>query len=461
VNSASPPRSGGLAGLLEDKLCPDSEMIEFITGLPGAGKGVFSVIQIIEELKRTDRPIVTNFAIKLHPWVRRLAKDRSRPEKGLLAYLRDTYGKTFDAEKRIKLISDDEAAAFYLNRCFIETYDLTKIEANRSDKGAIESLDEKAFTRTRPTLYVIDEAWKFWNARDWSKTDKGFQFYNAQHRKAGDDLFITAQHASQIDKQMRVLVEQYHTLVNHRFRKMMVFKQPNVISVVSSNEPPELRNKTLSASPRIIRFDREGIGSCFDTAQGAGGVQGMAADIEKKAKGLPWWGLIVLVAVLGLGLIITARGSGWLTGKLLTGGFQKQSAPVTLNGSTPKKQDPVGSLLGLRVPDQKKDEIKEKDRTQVEDKADEILMMARVWIPPQHNTVNGRWRWVKDKWIVCLSDGHIYESGDGHLQFLAVDYCVVDGRTNKMAPHGKKISTDSGIAGRGPDSRRALSPSAF
>jgi hypothetical protein len=291
-------------------------MISFITGLPGAGKGVYAVLRIIDVLRTTEKPILTNFAIELYPWVRKLGRRRSRGEKGLLAHLHDTYGETFGAEKRIFTLTDEQMQYFY---CWRVNHDgkLVEIQANRDARtGNIVSIDEAAFTETQPCYYLGDEGWKFWNARDFQKIDRGLQFYNAQHRKAGDDFDITAQAASQIDKQMRVLVQEYHTLVNHGYRKMGVFRQPNVISVVISNEPPELRSKTLTALPKVIKFDAQGIGGSFDTAKGAG-VQGAGADIERKRKGLPWWGLPVLIAVMGAGIIFVAKGGGYMTGKML------------------------------------------------------------------------------------------------------------------------------------------------
>jgi len=91
-------------------------MIKCYQGLMGAGKGVYTVLNLIDELRSTDRHIITNFAVELHPWCRRLSRRRSRGEKGLLAHLMDTYGETFNASERIHVISDKQMVEFYLWR---------------------------------------------------------------------------------------------------------------------------------------------------------------------------------------------------------------------------------------------------------------------------------------------------------------------------------------------------------
>ena len=162
------------------------------------------------------------------------------------------------------------------------------------------TLDEKAFENGVAIYYQLDEGWRILNARKWQTTADGVQFYMAQHRKANDDMDLLIQHHSQIEKQARQLIAEYHTLVNHKYRKLLFFRQPDFISVVISNEPPEQRGK-ISTIPKVLRFDRMGLGGSFDTAAGTG-VQGMAADINKKSTGLPWWGIIL--AVVGIGLLI-------------------------------------------------------------------------------------------------------------------------------------------------------------
>jgi len=290
-------------------------MLKEISGLPGAGKGVYAMLKIIDELRSTDRHVVTNLAVKLDPWVRALGRKRSRGEKGLLAHLRDTYGETFDAERRIHVVQDEQMKFFYTWRVNHDGQ-LIELPAIRDrHTGAIQSLEIDAFSATQPMCYVADEAGQFWGARDWQKTADGLAWYNRQHRKAGDDFWVCVQHSSQLDKQMRTLFQEYHSLVNHKFRKIGIFKQPDKISVVVSNESPDMRSK-LPMLPTLISFDKAGVGGSFDTAAGVG-VRGTGADLEKKTQGLPWWGLFAGLVLIGGTIVVMAKGAGWFAGSML------------------------------------------------------------------------------------------------------------------------------------------------
>lgn len=398
-------------------------MIKNISGLMGAGKGVYTVIKTIEELQDTERHIVTNFAYRVNPWVRSIGKRRSRGEKGFKAHLMDEFGADFDVEKRIHIISDDEMAMFYLWRIDPDG-NLLRIKENRNERtGSVESFDEKAFTLTQPCCYVVDEAQRFWGARNWQKTADALSFYVTQHRKAGDDVWVACQHLSQLDKQLRVLFQEYHTCVNHKFRKIAGFRQPNVISVIVSNEAPESRMTGLGNIPKMIRFDPKGIGACYDTASGVG-VQGRAADILNKPKGLPIWALMLLIVGIGFGIILAAKGMGWGAGKLLTGGFDKKTGqsisnavainskpwnPLQVEHNQPKSYSPVT----------------------VSTNDVEIFMSGFAYLPAKDLLGKP----IKGVFTVFLTDGTHHRFGEhGDVRALTEDYCIIEGKKYRMKP---------------------------
>jgi hypothetical protein len=238
-------------------------------------------------------------------------------------------------------VTDEQIAMFYLWRTD-ENYVLREISCRR-EGGFVEEINREEWANTLPTAYFVDEAWKFWNSRNYQRVDKGVQFYNAQHRKASDDLWIGTQTCGQIDKQFRDLTQAYHTLVNHGKRKAGIFRQPSVISVIESNEPPDAQRKSLTAFPKVIKFDKVGLGGSFDTAQGAG-VQGSAADIGQKVKGLPPWMMLLLVVGIGAVLILLSQGAGKLTGYLLGGTLKK------VGGAVDKSIAPKAVGGGTNVP---------------------------------------------------------------------------------------------------------------
>jgi len=392
-------------------------MLKEISGLPGAGKGVYAMMQIINELRSTDRHIVTNLAVKLDPWVRSLGRKRSRGEKGLLAHLRDTYGETFDAEKRIHVVQDEQMKFFYTWRVNHDGQ-LIELPANRNKHtGQIESLELDAFSATQPMCYVADEAGQFWGARDWQKTADGLAWYNRQHRKAGDDFWVCVQHSSQLDKQMRTLFQEYHSLVNHKFRKIGIFKQPDKISVVVGNESPDMRSK-LPILPTLISFDKVGLGGSFDTAAGVG-VRGTGADLETKSKGLPWWGLFAGLVGIGVIVIFFAKGAGWFTGSLLTAKKGQVGTAMENKLETAKQQNPA---------------IQKTERQP----EPAVQKLATVTAPTNEVVILGKCYTPGAGWEVWLSDGTTLRNSD--IRLIGIDYVVTasgkysNNRQYKAAP---------------------------
>jgi len=88
-------------------------MISFIVGKPGGGKGMYTVKQIIDELRRGKRSIITNFPIMLDPWV----DSTGKPHVGLLAYLEHKYQLSpAEVRARIFILKDEQCAEFFLYR---------------------------------------------------------------------------------------------------------------------------------------------------------------------------------------------------------------------------------------------------------------------------------------------------------------------------------------------------------
>jgi len=394
----------------------------------GSGKGVYTVIKTIEELQDTDRHIITNFAYRINPWVRKIGKRKSRGEKGFKAHLLDTCGEDYNIEKRIHIIPDEDMANFYLWR-INDAGELIKLDGIYDKRsGKLEGFDPEAFEKTQPCVYVVDEAQRFWSARDWQKTSDALSFYVTQHRKATDDVWVACQHLSQLDKQMRVLFQEYHTCVNHKFRKMSVFKQPNVISVIVSNEAPEQRVTNLGHLPKIIRFDPLGIGSCYDTASGVG-VQGRAADILQKPKGLPWWGIFALVILGGLLIIVAAKGLGIGVGKLLTGGFNKPK-PVKIEPAQPVQKNKVLDPFGLAPLElQPRPQPKLESYSPVTNTEPEVFMVGFAMIP--HGLGDEGFK-PKREFKIMLSNGRVYSTYNPSVTYLDEYIAIINNKTYRM-----------------------------
>lgn len=142
-------------------------MIQIITGKLGAGKTLYSVMEMFDALC-LGRTVVTNIAVEWEELVslaRRKRRVHLRPEQ----LVRLHPGDTPNWQKVIPW-----------------------------------------GTRQGPVEVFLDEIHLFYNARDWAKTNsesKGLLSFLTQSRKAGVNVTFIAQEASTVEKQFRVLAE--------------------------------------------------------------------------------------------------------------------------------------------------------------------------------------------------------------------------------------------------------------
>jgi hypothetical protein len=385
--------------------------IRFITGIPGSGKGMYSMKMAVDELKRTERPILTNLAVRVHPWVR----GANRAEIGLRHYLKREYRKDFNVEGRVHLLTDDQVREFYLWRVN-EEGKLIRLDPLRDGTGKIVGFPEESFAETVPCVYLIDEAWQFFNAREWGKLDRGVLFYNAQHRKAGDDLWLATQHHSQVDKNLRVLSAEFHECVNHAKRRLGMFKQPGVISVIVTNDAPEKGSSRVTALTRLVSLDWKGLGACYDTCSGAG-ISGGVGDIGERLKGVPWWVMIVLIGLL---LVVAAKLPDFFAGWISKRTAVKVPAVAGVSNAVPSSVNTSIKPVPSRLPGA---------RSEVRPVAAPAVAAAPV-APVRRMT---GWTKLGGAFQVLLEDGEIVDSREpGRLAFLCPRYAVIDGQTNWM-----------------------------
>ena len=312
-------------------------MISYLYGLPGAGKGAVSMAKIIECLRTESCPIVTNLPVKLQPWVRRevtRAGVKYVPQIGLISYLLQQFGKTFDVEKRLLILDDDQAKEFFRYR----GPNREPLPAKRDVKGKLVEYETSGAFASGPVFYLIDEAWKFWNSRNWQETGFAVQFYVAQHRHFGDTVWIVSQHPKQVETIIRQVVQDYHEVTNFGNRMLSLFRMPDKVVV---NVYPEMPTSTTPCMQpgKPFSLDKKGVCQCYDTSAGVGLGGGGGADGNTKKKGLPFWVLIVLVLLVIAALSQVPRVIGYFTSSALAKvtGASVPSAHVVTN-APPKDQ---------------------------------------------------------------------------------------------------------------------------
>ncbi len=290
--------------------------ISFITGKPGGGKGLLTMEQIVEELLKGTRPIITNLAVRVAPWI----NGQGKPMIGLREYLRSKYGSECDVDKRVFLLEDEDAGAFFLWR--VEGGKLVRAEAEiKVDKEGNERVmgfDTALGSRSGPALYVVDEAWKFYGSRNWQRTGEGCLFYSAQHRKFGDDVLIVTQHTKQIDPALYRVAQDFWVVKNHSKMSLGMFRQPNVFSVAIYDQAPT-GGQLEPMSRKFFTLDKQGLAQTYDTSAGVGLSGRMVGDAGARGRGLPWWGLPLSAVALLVAVWYFVKGGGWMVGRWMSG----------------------------------------------------------------------------------------------------------------------------------------------
>lgn len=396
-------------------------MISFVTGKPGAGKGLLFARLLVEELQATKRPILTNFAVELHPWV----NGKNKPQLGLLAFLKREFGQTFDAEKRIFRVTDDQIQEFFLWRAVPNgsptTFQLERAKCRvvETKEGVVKIMDfDTGLLGSSGSHFVmVDEGWKFWGSRNWQRTGEGLLFYNAQHRKTGDDVLIGCQHTKQIDAAVQRVAQDFMVCRNRSLLRMGLWRQQGNFKCEVYEDAPTGGANQKPMRSFTYRLDVDGIAQVYDTTAGVGLSGRMSGDMGRKRKGLPFWSLWVFAALIpvcawfGISALLK-RGSGALSsalglspvpavGKAVPGMPVSAVSPVSGPGAT-------NAALGVRS-------------GAVAATADALRLTLREPLE-----VTGRVIWGENL-RVFLSDGRTLRPGDGHLGFVGPQGCVVDG----------------------------------
>src|SRR4051794_7025155 len=160
-------------------------MIALVTGVPGSGKTYYTC-RLIKESLLAGKFVATNIKLS-DDWPRRTIK-------GQAANLSKRRRRTFDERWRRRLVQVDSVA------------DLNRIRLGTA--GWEKKLEGRG-------VAIFDEATEDLGARDWSRDDRraALRFFE-QHRKLGWDVYVIAQDAERVDKQLRTLAEYEVTLRN-------------------------------------------------------------------------------------------------------------------------------------------------------------------------------------------------------------------------------------------------------
>jgi len=310
----------------------------FYSGLPRSGKTKAAVIWMLGRLRHYRRPIVTNVALELKPWVD--GKGVSRP--GLLWILRERYGSTFDAERRLCFLDYEQVRRFYAVRPVIP-----------GDFGAADGVALKARTvlhiddpgegdwlfdaNKYPACdYIIDEAHVFWPSQGMPSfkvrpVTAECLGYMSQAGRGGDEVLILTQVLTNVNVKLRTLSQECHWFTNRAHMVFGPWRQSDKITEhVYSSTPPGAGEIPLKRT--ALSYNRWDIESSYDTAKGVGVTGNAVADIGVRARGWPMWTIALIIAACAFGFlgftIGVKKAASYALG--IGGGKKKAEPPVKL-----------------------------------------------------------------------------------------------------------------------------------
>jgi zona occludens toxin (predicted ATPase) len=271
-------------------------MIEIYEGRLGGGKTYSATIRIVEELAK-GRQIFTNVTLK---W------------EAVKAYVEKKWGVMLSDEQFVTL-----------------------------EYGQIKRFREFI---TRDSLVVIDEAHLWFNARDWSQTDRDVLAMLTQSRKIKVDVIFISQSAANIDKQFARLVQYIW-----RFRDMETFfilpglRWPfkHIVQAQYDYDGRTRLNRFWKTKDKEIfgLYETNALLSDVGVKEGIGTRK--LDKVTKKKKGMKW---VVVAVVLGF-FVLAGWGIMSVFGLGHTAGNQTASSQGQVHDG---KKEVVQDFMGAR-----------------------------------------------------------------------------------------------------------------
>lgn len=272
--------------------------VTFIFGKPGGGKSYLAARRVEEELRTTNRSIITNLSLdpgKFNEHMQRICPDL---DCGVV--------------QRIIILDEDETKQFWRHR-HDRDFNRLLLGPPRESDGATPMPG----VPLQPALYVLDEVHIPFNARSWSQTGRGALWYLSQHRKMGDDVILVSQNPEQVDKQLRMLTQDWiHCRNIGKEQLSRFFKLPRRILWRSFASQPTSGREAAQISGSF-GIDEKGLGQCYATMAGVGIMASEVKEVDRR-RGLPFWVIIIPLILIAYGISKTGDGYkkalAWITG---------------------------------------------------------------------------------------------------------------------------------------------------
>lgn len=375
--------------------------IHFVAGKPGAGKSLYAVKILLDELEHSDRHICTNLPLKVDE---------------IAQYLIEKTG-TSDALRRLRILTDGEVLRFWLH--YGVGHDVSSYKKFQDGDKTLEVPDYS--WRQDPangfpgTLYILDEIQVHFPARSWHKTGEHCLHYQSQHRHLGDDVILLSQDFAQVDSAMRRLCQDFTWLTNMGKTSLFGFTFPGIGRRATYQHEKDAEKGGHAIETGTYRLNVKYYGKFYDTTAGSGGLLGRADIKEKKGRGMSPWLIPPAIAIF---LVLC-----WVVPKLffaVVGKFAGHAVGGLSSVSAQMSTNVVKMPQGYSGP----------STNNVPDVRSTNLVRPFLPVPETPKATNAPLKIVRRAIIgssrtYWLSDGRRFKSDDPNLQFAGEDYIII------------------------------------
>lgn len=303
-------------------------MLHAVTGKPGAGKSYWATRLIVQMLVGSKHQVVTNVPLKLGE---------------LNAYMQEHYPRWADGVlDRVTLLAEEEVSRFWCHRGQGEVRGLRHTVDGKGQKKEVQT---EFAPDEQPVFYVLDEFHLWFNARAWASLGPSAIWYASQHRKLGDEVYWITQYPGNVDKQFRVLTQDWTYLRN--WSQEVWFGGIRPPKRVHWRTFPEEVGEKAGSEPHLqglMSIDVTGLARCYDTAAGSG-IHATLADTGRKGKGVRWWIVVPLAAAVLLAAVWFVP--GWVSRGIR--GATDKVAQGLMSGAGEAEGGGGGSVLAAAV----------------------------------------------------------------------------------------------------------------
>lgn len=418
----------------------------------GGGKSLHSVIEICEELERSDRYVVTNISI--------LLDDSPSGYQTFREYCQKWIDKPVDISRRVAWLTKEQALQFYrylpagaVTKEQIEQFGLVIHENVFERDGVVLSRCKVAELPLRDDVvsgklvdfaarnhstgcfahgchYFIDEVHKLFSARQYHKVSPMLEDYQSELRKLDDDLTMITQHPEKVDKNCRRNATEWMIVQNMaKSRLFLGVRIQNKFRYHWFNQaemPGKADKPTVSG---WYHFDgKRRYHQLYLTMDGVGVSGGMVKETNRQ-RGRHWsvWLLaLVVICVFSwyLPRIVGGIGNhfiGKTVGSALAGVSSGMAGELKKNSfSTPSFPAPAPAQPNVHT-------NRAVRRTDLPAPVPNTQPVASTLAVKQYSRVNG------DMWV-WLTDGRIAKASRGEVEKVGENYCLVLGQKLPVLP---------------------------